>query len=112
MAKCSKCGHNHAGPGLANICVGCPCPETRFDEPSDLKQVFLSETEVKACNALVPLLQDASNLSPLEALVAAGGIVAHLKGRGFDVIAASNPPQGEFVVLFPTEMGSIPLGGA
>ena len=25
---CSKCGHRHAGRTLANICIGCPCPET------------------------------------------------------------------------------------
>jgi len=25
---CAKCGHRHAGLTLANICVGCPCPET------------------------------------------------------------------------------------
>ena len=25
---CAKCGHRHAGWTLANICVGCPCPET------------------------------------------------------------------------------------
>lgn len=23
---CAACGHNHAGPALAGICVGCPCP--------------------------------------------------------------------------------------
>ena len=23
---CPDCGHRHEGPGLAGICVGCPCP--------------------------------------------------------------------------------------
>jgi hypothetical protein len=26
MATCNSCGHQHAGPQLANICIGCPCP--------------------------------------------------------------------------------------
>ncbi len=26
---CTKCGHQHAGRELANICIGCPCPETQ-----------------------------------------------------------------------------------
>ena len=25
---CEKCGHRHAGRRWANICIGCPCPET------------------------------------------------------------------------------------
>jgi hypothetical protein len=25
---CAACGHRHAGRTLANICIGCPCPET------------------------------------------------------------------------------------
>jgi hypothetical protein len=25
---CSTCGHRHAGRTLANICMGCACPET------------------------------------------------------------------------------------
>ena len=25
---CAKCGHRHTGRTLANICIGCPCPET------------------------------------------------------------------------------------
>lgn len=23
---CPDCGHRHEGPGLAWVCVGCPCP--------------------------------------------------------------------------------------
>ena len=23
---CRECGHRHAGPALAGVCVGCPCP--------------------------------------------------------------------------------------
>ena len=26
--ECSDCGHTHQGIGLANICIGCPCPRT------------------------------------------------------------------------------------
>jgi hypothetical protein len=26
MTGCPDCGHTHEGPGLAGICVGCPCP--------------------------------------------------------------------------------------
>lgn len=25
LTPCPACGHNHAGPSLAWICVGCPC---------------------------------------------------------------------------------------
>ena len=28
---CATCGHRHAGPLLANICVGCPCPKTKAE---------------------------------------------------------------------------------
>ena len=24
-AVCSQCGHQHAGPALGGICIGCPC---------------------------------------------------------------------------------------
>lgn len=26
--ECPECGHEHAGPELAGICIGCPCPVT------------------------------------------------------------------------------------
>lgn len=26
---CPECGHHHAGPSLAGICIGCPCPVVR-----------------------------------------------------------------------------------
>lgn len=32
---CAKCGHQHAGQELANICIGCPCPETKPDMNGD-----------------------------------------------------------------------------
>lgn len=25
-AACPECGHQHTGPALAGICIGCPCP--------------------------------------------------------------------------------------
>ena len=37
--KCGACGHEHTGPELAFICIGCPCPaqpgrEQRREEDS------------------------------------------------------------------------------
>lgn len=43
IAPCQDCGHRHEGPGLAGICVGCPCeyraaetvrPGTELDDAS------------------------------------------------------------------------------
>lgn len=33
--RCPACGHTHEGPGLAGICVGCPCP-VRPEQPRGL----------------------------------------------------------------------------
>lgn len=30
---CGACGHEHAGPALGGICVGCPCP--LVDQPAE-----------------------------------------------------------------------------
>lgn len=35
MNRCPACGHTHEGPGLAGICVGCPCP-VRPGQPAGL----------------------------------------------------------------------------
>ena len=35
MNRCAACGHTHEGPGLAGICVGCPCP-VRPEQPAGL----------------------------------------------------------------------------
>lgn len=34
---CQKCGHQHAGPELASICIGCPCPEIGATPASGLQ---------------------------------------------------------------------------
>lgn len=31
---CDKCGHDHAGPRLGGICVGCPCDRVVLEPPS------------------------------------------------------------------------------
>jgi hypothetical protein len=33
-ATCPDCGHTHAGPHLAGICIGCPCPTTQTTQAS------------------------------------------------------------------------------
>ena len=31
--KCAECGHEHAGPELGGICIGCPC--TNIPQPPE-----------------------------------------------------------------------------
>jgi hypothetical protein len=38
---CEACGHQHAGPELGGICVGCPCEET----PDPARAVIDPESE-------------------------------------------------------------------
>jgi hypothetical protein len=48
---CATCGHRHAGRTLANICIGCPCPETApqndADEASAVQEASTRETVQK-----------------------------------------------------------------
>lgn len=46
---CSACGHQHAGPEVANICVGCPCDGPRYEiektsEPSTTSRPVVSDS--------------------------------------------------------------------
>ncbi len=48
MTTCASCGHEHQGPRLAFICIGCPCQElpgkeTREPLPPSIKVLTKSQ---------------------------------------------------------------------
>lgn len=55
---CAKCGHRHAGRTLANICVGCPCPETAPLDTAEDDWIRIASQNAKDATDRLKLLQN------------------------------------------------------
>lgn len=63
--KCTACGHVHRR-NLANICIGCPCPETK---PQTCVAIVapLKERRMRPCGANASERIDGRDLCPVHA---------------------------------------------
>lgn len=53
IAPCPDCGHRHEGPGLARICVGCPCTRRPVESGLTADQVEYVLRVVHSCMSAV-----------------------------------------------------------
>jgi hypothetical protein len=99
MSKCEKCGHQHAGPDLAGICVGCPCPVVATDG-SSANVVALplpfqpTKTDARAIQVIGAIIVESGAADTETSIFAAAAILIQLKQNGLVIVEAPEIPKG------------------
>lgn len=91
MSRCEKCGHQHAGPDLGGICVGCPCPVVATDGSSaGILRLPLpfepTHAEVLAIQVIGALIVESGAADAGTAAFSGAAIVMQLKQNGLVIL--------------------------